>query len=75
VRGALVFEVHQASPEVVPSVRAFFSAQRLDDMRALSRNPRVRVPVFIPGCPSLDYPLPAFDRIAGDAIDPAFVGT
>jgi hypothetical protein len=35
----------------------------------------LRVPVFVPGCPALDCPLPVFDRVTNAAFDPAFVGT
>jgi 4-phytase/acid phosphatase len=72
--GALVFEVHQSSPSAEPVVRVFFTAQSLDQMRTLSKDPPNRVPVFVPGCATLDCPLTTFDRIANAAIDPAFIG-
>jgi len=73
--GALVFEVHRVNQSAEPFVRVFFTAQSLDQMRSLSRAVPARVPVFVPGCPSLDCPISAFDRAASGSIDPAFVGT
>jgi 4-phytase/acid phosphatase len=73
--GALVFEVHQTAPSDEPFVRAFYTAQSLDQMRNLSKDAPGRVPVFVPGCPALDCPLSTFDHIAAAAIDPAFVGS
>lgn len=70
--GALVFELH-APDGATPSVRTYFEAQSLDQMRELSSSMPERVPVFVPGCPSLSCPLPVFDSIAKAAIDPAFV--
>jgi 4-phytase/acid phosphatase len=72
--GALVFEIHK--PGIGPaSVRLFYTAQSLDQMRSLSPDPPARVPVFVPGCPTLDCPIATFDRIVNASIDPAFVGS
>jgi 4-phytase/acid phosphatase len=72
---ALVFEVYRAAAGAQPFVRVFFTAQSLDAMRLLAPDPPLRTPVFVPGCPALDCPLQTFERVARDAIDPAFVGT
>jgi len=72
---ALVFEVYRPAAGAEPFVRAFFTAQSLEAMRLLAPDPPLRVPVFVPGCPALDCPLPIFDRVASAALDPAFVGT
>jgi len=72
--GALVFEVRQPAQGGESFVRAFFTAQSLDDMRTLSGNAPERVPVFVPGCSQLDCPISTFDRVVSAAIDPAFVG-
>jgi 4-phytase/acid phosphatase len=72
---ALVFEVRQPAHGGEPFVSVFAMAQTLDDMRTLSANPPERVPVLVPGCPQLDCPISAFDRVVEGAIDPTFVGT
>ncbi len=71
--GALAFEVYAATGEKPAFVRTYFTAQSLDEMRSLSTAPPARVPVFIPGCPSLDCPIPSFDHVVASAIDPAYV--
>ena len=54
----------------------FYNAQSLDAMRGSQTSaPLERVPVYIPGCPSLDCPLPVFDAVVKAAVDPHFVGT
>jgi 4-phytase/acid phosphatase len=73
--GALVFEVYRPAAGGEPFVRTFFTAQKLDDMRSLSNNAPERVPVFVPGCPGLDCPAQAFDRIVGNALDRSFVAS
>jgi 4-phytase/acid phosphatase len=72
--GALVFEVHRRASAIEPFVRLYFSAQSLDEMRTLSKDAPTRVPVFVPGCPSLDCPVHIFDAVVNAAIDPTFVG-
>jgi 4-phytase/acid phosphatase len=71
--GALAFEVYRVAG-AEPFVRVFYTAQSLDAMRGLTPEKPLRAPVFVPGCPALDCPITAFDRIAHTAIDPAFVG-
>jgi 4-phytase/acid phosphatase len=72
---ALVFEVYRPTAGTEPFVRVFFTAQSLEAIRLLTPDPPLRVPVFVPGCPALDCPLPVFDRVTNAAFDPAFVGT
>ncbi|MGD0731903.1 MAG: histidine-type phosphatase [Terracidiphilus sp.] len=77
--GALVFELwkNRASGEF--SVRAFYVAQTLDQMRNASplslQSPPERVPVFVPGCGQADGSCKweAFQRTVQSAILPAFV--
>ncbi len=70
--GALVFELH--APAASPAyVRLFFAAQRMSDMRAGIGTRPDFVPVYVPGCPSLDCPLEAFSKIVDAAVDPSFV--
>jgi 4-phytase/acid phosphatase len=71
---ALIFELHKPSGAGSAFVRTFFIAQSLDAMRAGQGNNPLRVPVFVPGCPSLDCPFVTFNKIVNAAIDPAFVG-
>ena len=70
----LAFEVHAPAPPFAqPYVDVYFVAQSLDDMRAgRGANPQ-RVPVYVPGCPSLGCPLETFANVVNAAIDPAFV--
>lgn len=70
--GALAFELYVPSGQA-PFVRLFFVAQRLDQMRDGNGQSPGRVPVYIPGCPSLDCPLTTLRTIVNGAIDPAFV--
>jgi len=76
--GALIFEVRQ-SPAGQTFIRVFYAAQSLDQMRASSQSgdagSPLRAPVYVPGCPALDCPMPTFDSVVGAAIDPAFVGS
>jgi 4-phytase / acid phosphatase len=71
--GALVFELRQPSAGGEPFVRTFFTQQSLDAMRAGRGEDPLRVPVYIPGCPSLDCPMGTFTRVIDTAIDPRFV--
>jgi 4-phytase/acid phosphatase len=70
--GALEFELYTPA-RGTPFVRLFFVAQSLDQMRNGNGTNPARVPVYIPGCPSLDCPLPTLRDIVGRAIDPSFV--
>jgi 4-phytase / acid phosphatase len=70
---ALIFELYAPAAGGSPFVRTFFTSQSLDAMRAGAGENPLRVPVYVPGCPSLDCPFANFTRIVDGAIDPAFV--
>jgi 4-phytase / acid phosphatase len=59
---ALVWEL-RSNGGATPFVRTYFVEQSLDDMRAGIGDRPLRVPVYVPGCPSLDCPLPMFLRL------------
>jgi 4-phytase/acid phosphatase len=69
---ALIFELH-ARAGMQPFVRTFFAAQSLDAMRAGHGESPLRVPVYVPGCPTLDCPFAIFRKIVTAAVDPRFV--
>ncbi|MBV8197455.1 MAG: histidine-type phosphatase [Candidatus Eremiobacteraeota bacterium] len=69
---AVIFELHKR-PGGADFVRTFFTAQSLDAMRAGNGEDPLRVPIHIPGCPSLDCPFATFNRVVNSAIDPKFV--
>jgi 4-phytase/acid phosphatase len=69
---ALVWELHAAA-DGSQYVSVYFLAQSLDDMRAGHGTNPQRVPVFIPGCPSLECPIDTFASVINGAIDPKFV--
>jgi len=77
--GALVFELWKKRGAEDYSVRTFYAAQTLDQMRNATplslANPAERVPVFVPGCGQADGSCrwDAFQRTVQAAIDPAFV--
>jgi len=77
--GALVFELWKSSTNSQLSVRTYYTAQTLDQMRntvplSLAAPPE-RVPVFVPGCGRADGSCAweAFEQTLGKAIDLAFV--
>ncbi len=70
--GALAFELHTPAGSP-PYVRLFFAAQRMSDMRAGIGTRPDFVPVYVPGCPSLDCPLESFAKIVDGVVDPSFV--
>ena len=79
--GALAFELWRRPQQSSHSgllVRAYYTAQTLDQMRIASpltmASPPERVPVFIPGCSGADGACDwaAFQRTIEAAIDPAF---
>ncbi len=63
---ALVFELRGTSDGAY-FVRTFFAEQTLDDMRAGRGDRPARVPVYVPGCPSLDCPVADFEAIVNAA--------
>jgi 4-phytase / acid phosphatase len=69
---ALIFELHRPSNGTA-YVRTYFVSQTLDAMRAGQGQNPVRVPVYVPGCPSLDCPFAKFTSVVKSAIDPRFV--
>ncbi|HEY6326830.1 MAG TPA: histidine-type phosphatase [Candidatus Cybelea sp.] len=71
---ALIFELHRPSSGAA-YVRTYFVAQTLDAMRAGQGQNPVRVPVYVPGCPSLDCPFDKFTSVVKSSIDPRFVAT
>jgi len=77
--GALVFELWRSHSNGEYSVRTYFTAQTLDQMRSAApltvSNPPLRVPVFIPGCSRADMscPLVSFLRILEQASEPTAV--
>jgi 4-phytase/acid phosphatase len=77
--GALVFELWKKAGSGEYSVRTFFVAQTLDQMRnrtALSlKAPPERVPVFLPGCGRADGACDwsSFRKAIEAGIDPAFI--
>jgi 4-phytase/acid phosphatase len=76
--GALVFELWQEH-DGSNSVRVFYTAQTLDQMREAQKltpaNPPQRVPVFVPGCSQADMSctLDGFAGVVRHAIEPGFV--
>ena len=78
--GALIFELWRAQSGAY-SVRVYYTAQTLDQMRdgqpLTLANPPGRVPVFVPGCGRADMscPLDRFATVTRGAIDPAFVSS
>jgi 4-phytase / acid phosphatase len=76
--GALEFELWKGDAGEY-SVRLFYTAQTLDQMRNATllslKNPPERVPVFIPGCSRSDFSCDwkSFQRAMTSAIDPRFV--
>lgn len=76
--GALAFEVRVPHDRTAPPfVRTYFMAATLQQMHDATpltlANPPVRVPVFVPGCPALDCPLPIFDAVVTASIDLDYV--
>jgi 4-phytase/acid phosphatase len=70
--GALVFELYRPAGSAA-FVRLFFTAQSLDQMRRGDGTQPSRVPVYIPGCPSLECPLETFDSLVKGAVNERFV--
>jgi 4-phytase / acid phosphatase len=64
---ALVWEV-RSNAGGTPFVRTYFAEQSLYDMRAGRGDRPLRVPVYVPGCPTLDCPLPTFKSIVDAAV-------
>ncbi len=76
--GALIFEVRAPTGGGAAFVRTYFSAQSYQQMHdavplTLS-SPPLRVPVFVPGCPSFDCPIATFDAVVRSHVNAKFVG-
>jgi 4-phytase/acid phosphatase len=77
--GALLFELWRSRSAGEFSVRTYFTAQTLDQMRSSApltlSNPPQRVPVFIPGCSRADMScaLDSFLRILKQASRPRVI--
>jgi 4-phytase/acid phosphatase len=74
--GALLFEVWRTPSTGQSTVRVFYTAQTLDQMRDATpltpANPPGRVPLFVPGCSRTDLSctLPAFESLLRSATAP-----
>jgi 4-phytase/acid phosphatase len=79
--GVLIFELWKASGTEDYSVRTYFSAQTLEQMRYASKltveNPPRRVPLFLPGCSEQNFacPWPEFVKTLNHAIDVHYVSS
>jgi 4-phytase/acid phosphatase len=77
--GALIFELWKERKTGNYSVRTYFTAQTLEQMRSAVpltlEHPPERVPVFIPGCSKEDYSCtwPAFSQTIRQAVDLRYV--
>jgi len=77
--GALVFELWKARGKSKFTVRTYYTAQTLEQMRSLTpmslEHPPERVTVFVPGCSQADSTCnwSAFQQAVQSGIDPAFV--
>jgi 4-phytase/acid phosphatase len=77
--GALVFELWKDLKNGEFSVRTYFTAQTLEQMRSSAEltlsNPPQRVPVFLPGCSRKDFScsLPSFQQTLQNVIDPLHI--
>jgi 4-phytase/acid phosphatase len=77
--GVLIFELWHKRSTGDYSVRTYYAAQTLEQMRSAASltldNPPQRVPVFLPGCSQQDSSCtwPSFVETVNQAIDPRFV--
>lgn len=77
--GALVFELWKSSGKEEYSVRTYYMAQTLEQMRNATplslQNPPERVRVFVPGCSQIDFSCEweAFQKAIQAGTDSAFV--
>jgi 4-phytase / acid phosphatase len=79
--GALVFELWQGADNSAYEVRAYYTAQTLEQMREVTPltldKPPARADIFIPGCSRSGVGFPCdwkdFQKTLTAAIDPAFV--
>ncbi len=79
--GALVFELWKSQRSGAYSVRTYFLAQTLEQMRSAATltlsHPPQRIPVFLPGCSKEDFSCtwPDFFRAIHQAVDPRYVNS
>jgi len=79
--GGLIFELWRTPATGTYSVRIYYSAQTLEQMRSASKltleDPPQRVPVFLPDCSAEDFscPWPSFAKTLNQAIDPHYVSS
>ena len=79
--GGLIFELWRTPATGTYSVRIYYSAQTLEQMRSASKltleDPPQRVPVFLPDCSAEDFscPWPSFAKTLNQAIDPLYVSS
>lgn len=77
--GALIFEMWKQRESAMYSVRTYYTAQTLDQMRMATplslASPPETAPVFIPGCGQADGSCAwgAFQKVVQTGIDSAFV--
>jgi 4-phytase/acid phosphatase len=77
----LIFELWKSHATANYSVRTYYSAQTLEQMRSASNltldDPPQRVPVFLPGCSAEDFscPWPSFAKTLDQAIDLQYVSS
>jgi 4-phytase/acid phosphatase len=77
--GVLIFELWRTPATGTYSVRTYYSAQTLEQMRSASKltldDPPQRVPVFLPGCSAEDFSCswPSFVKAVDQAIDQHYV--
>lgn len=78
---ALIFELWKTRVTGNYSVRTYYSAQTLEQMRSASKltldDPPQRVPVFLPGCSAEDFscPWPSFVKTLDQAVDQHYVSS
>lgn len=77
--GVLIFELWRTRATGMYSVRTYYSAQTLEQMRSASKltldDPPQRVPVFLPACSGQDLSCswPSFSKMLDQAIDQSYV--
>jgi 4-phytase/acid phosphatase len=77
--GVLIFELWKTRPTGSYSVRTYYSAQTLEQMRSASSltlaDPPQRVPIFLPDCSEQDFSCswPSFSMTLSQAIDKHYV--
>lgn len=79
--GVLIFELWKARASGAYSIRIYYSAQTLEQMRFATSltlaAPPPRIPVFLPGCSGPDYSCswPSFTKALDQAVDQNYVSS